>query len=242
MGENFRFPVSATADEHRGISGKGMTSTAQSQISRLFPQGVEVAVADTSGQDPCLIGSEVQAIRRAVASRQREFRRGRGCARRALGRLGLAPTEIPVGRDREPLWPEGYVGSITHCEGFVGAVASPTRVCSALGFDAEPIRPLPPETRNLILTVGEMEQTAASTAFPSLELVFFSAKEAIHKALFPKTRIWMDFLDVELRLDADPSVLLASGVGKVAPGLESLVIRALHFDQLVVTGAFLLAP
>jgi hypothetical protein len=87
-----------------------------------------------------------------------------------------------------------------------------------------------------------MEQTATSTAFPSLELVFFSAKEAIHKALFPKTRIWMDFLDVELRLDADPSVLLASGVGKVAPGLESLVIRALHFDQLVVTGAFLPAP
>jgi len=119
---------------------------------------------------------------------------------------------------------------------------SPSRVCSALGFDAEPIRPLPPETRNLILTVGEIERTTASTAFPSLELVFFCAKEAIHKALFPKTRVWMDFLDVELRLGEDPSVVIASGVGKAAPELESLVIRALHFDELVVTGAFLPAP
>jgi 4'-phosphopantetheinyl transferase EntD len=121
----------------------------------------------------------------------------------------------------------------------VGAVASPTTVCSALGFDAEPARSLPPEIRKLILSVGEMEQAAASTAAASSELVFFSAKEAIHKALFPTTRVWMDFLDVELRIGSDPSVLTASGVGNAAPGLQDLVIRALHFDNLVITTAFL---
>jgi 4'-phosphopantetheinyl transferase EntD len=80
-----------------------------------------------------------------------------------------------------------------------------------------------------------MEQTAAASS----ELVFFSAKEAIHKALFPTTRIWMDFLDVELRIGSDPSVLTASGVGNAAPGLQDLVIRALHLDNLVITTAFL---
>lgn len=214
-----------------------MTNTAQ--IRRLFPQGVAVAVADPLNDELPLMGSEAHAIRRAVASRKREFRRGRACARQALGLLGLPPIEVPVGPDREPLWPPGYVGSITHCEGFVGAVASPTTVCSALGFDAEPARSLPPEIRKLILSVGEMEQAAASTAAASSELVFFSAKEAIHKALFPTTRVWMDFLDVELRIGSDPSVLTASGVGNAAPGLQDLVIRALHFDNLVITTAFL---
>jgi 4'-phosphopantetheinyl transferase EntD len=72
-----------------------------------------------------------------------------------------------------------------------------------------------------------------------LELIFFSAKEAIHKALFPTTRVWMDFLDVELRLSSDPSKLTASGIGNVAPGLEDLVIRTLHLGHPVVTAAFL---
>lgn len=210
-----------------------MTNTAQ--IRRLFPHGVAVAVADPLNDEPPLMGSEAHAIRRAVASRKREFRRGRACARQALGLLGLPRIEVPVGPDREPLWPPGYVGSITHCEGFVGAVASPTSVCSALGFDAEPARSLPPEVCKLVLSVGEMEQTAAASS----ELVFFSAKEAIHKALFPTTRIWMDFLDVELRIGSDPSVLTASGVGNAAPGLQDLVIRALHLDNLVITTAFL---
>ena len=212
------------------------------RIRGLFPEGVAVSCASAFDIEPPLIGAEVPAVRRAVASRQREFRRGRGCARQALRHFGLPPTELPVGLHREPIWPSGYVGSITHCEGFVGAVASPNKICCGLGLDAEPVRPLPPEVRNVVLTVREMDQATASGSAPSLELVFFSAKEAIHKALFPKTQVWMDFLDVELQLGSDSNSLLASGVGNAAPGLEDLVIRVLHLDGLIITGASLPSP
>ena len=71
-----------------------------------------------------LYPEEAMAIERAVDKRRAEFTRGRACAREALSELGVPPQPIPVGTHRQPVWPLGVVGSITHCKGLVVAVAA----------------------------------------------------------------------------------------------------------------------
>lgn len=163
----------------------------------ILPSDVAVAVWN-SGMETALYPEEAMAIERAVDSRRAEFSRGRACAREALSELGLPPQPIPVGAHRQPVWPLGVVGSITHCKGLVVAVAAMTSELPAIGLDAELARPLPPSIRPLILHPSEM---FADGDDPLLETVVFSAKESIHKTLFPHSGIWLDFLDVELQLD-----------------------------------------
>ncbi len=91
----------------------------------------------------------------------------------------------------------------------------------------------------MVLNDREWELVQENGADGLLGLVFFSAKESIHKALFPASRVWMDFLDVELRLGDESGVMIAAAVGEVAPRLEDLVIRGCQTQGFVMTGAFL---
>lgn len=97
------------------------------------------------------------------------------------------------------------VGSITHCEGYRGAVAARASTVSALGIDAEPVGPLPKGVLSLITSPEERAELAELTsADPSVpwDRVFFSAKEAAYKAWYPATGIWLGFRDATLALSA----------------------------------------
>src|ERR1700679_1440183 len=54
------------------------------------------------------------SVARAVRSRQAEFFFGRLAARSVLAALNAPPGEVSVGASREPVWPPGIVGSISH--------------------------------------------------------------------------------------------------------------------------------
>ena len=47
------------------------------------------------------------------------------------------------GAKREPLWPAGVVGSITHCDGYRAAAVARATDLATVGIDAEPHEPLP---------------------------------------------------------------------------------------------------
>lgn len=167
-----------------------------SAIAALLPQGA--VGAQWEGDDaPGIFAEEHGAVEGAVPKRALEFARGRACARAALASLGVAPGPLPTGRSRAPIWPSGIVGSITHCVGFIAAIAAPNRSVRALGVDAEPAGVLPPETRRMILHPGE-----ATMLEGSHEKVVFCAKESVFKALHPLTGIWFGFQDVVVDLDA----------------------------------------
>src|SRR5204862_697538 len=121
----------------------------QSVIRRLFPGEVAVAVWE-GDEEPPLYPEETAAVVRAVPKRAAEFARGRACARAALAQLGVSSAPLPVGPERAPIWPEGFVGSVTHCRGLVAAVAARSARVSALGLDAEPAGALPSGTERLI--------------------------------------------------------------------------------------------
>ena len=179
-----------------------MTSSSQIaavaiDLRRILPAGAVASVWD-GGDPPELYPDEASAVARAVPSRRTEFSLGRACARRALAELGIPALSIPVGASRQPVWPDGFVGSITHTVGLTASVAAPTFRIAAIGLDAEPAHPLPDEVRRLVLTPSEMRQ-----GVPVEETVIFSAKEAVYKALFPRGGRWLDFLDVEVTLDTN---------------------------------------
>ncbi|MEU2758298.1 MULTISPECIES: 4'-phosphopantetheinyl transferase family protein [Streptomyces] len=71
-----------------------------------------------------LYPQEARIVERAVALRKREFATTRRCAREALARLGLPPVPILSDRHGAPRWPEGVLGSLTHCA-VIGPRSSP---------------------------------------------------------------------------------------------------------------------
>ena len=98
-----------------------------------------------------------------MEKRRREFVTARRCAREALASLGQAPGPIGVGPSREPQWPAGLVGSITHTRGFRAAAVAPQSVVASIGIDAEQNEPLPDGVEKFVSVEGELEMLAALT-------------------------------------------------------------------------------
>src|SRR5271166_3899694 len=103
----------------------------------LFPAGVVATEMRDPGEVTLLLPEEAACLGRAVAKRRQEFAAGRQCARRALREFGVVDFPLGVGADREPLWPHGFVGSITHTAGICAAVVASQERYRALGVDAE---------------------------------------------------------------------------------------------------------
>jgi 4'-phosphopantetheinyl transferase EntD len=157
-------------------------------MQSLVPPEVVVTVADQpwmwqEGLLPeeaaCLTGTVVEA-------RRREFTAGRNCARRALTELGHPAVPIPVGAHREPLWPAGIVGSITHCEGYCAAAVARSDAVAAVGIDAELNQPLKPGIEGLICMEAEKRWLKTLPSIESIHwsTLLFSAKESLIKAWF----------------------------------------------------------
>ena len=141
---------------------------------------------------------------RAVPKRQAEYRTVRHCARLALGELGVAPVPILSGERREPLWPSGVVGSLTHCAGYRAAVVARRELVLGLGIDAEPHLPLPDGVLKQVTNPVEraaLARLAAREPGVQWDRLLFCAKEAVYKVWYPLARRWLGFEDAEVRLD-----------------------------------------
>jgi 4'-phosphopantetheinyl transferase EntD len=158
--------------------------------------------------------AEAAAVATARASRQEEFHRGRACARQALARFGVPPAAIPVGPGRVPLWPDGFVGSITHCPGFCAAAVARAAEVLALGIDAEPDQPLPEGVDSVVVRPEERSWLEAATTEADGALAWdrllFSAKEAAYKAWYPLTGRVLEFEEVSISLSPDRSSFAAA--------------------------------
>lgn len=165
------------------------------------------------------------ALHRAVPSRQVEYLAGRACAVEACRSLGLPATAPGTGPNREPVWPQGVTGSISHSHGQALAVVSSTRTCRSLGVDIERIvdRQKAEQLFGMVATQAECECLLPLTN-GSKELAFtllFCAKEAIFKATWPLVRRFIDFDEPVLmscqagRLNFVPSAALTADLGSL---------------------------
>ncbi|MFC1603051.1 4'-phosphopantetheinyl transferase [Pseudomonadota bacterium] len=186
---------------------------------------------------------EAQLVKRAIPKRQNEFLAGRFCARAAMAQLGEAPTAIGMGPLREPLWPTGVTGSITHHNGFCAAVAAPADRCSGVGIDLAPNDPTLLEKEAAIVFTGR-ERDALSPGGPLSclpRIAWFSAKESVIKVVSSRVGRWIDLREINLY-----PIPQTEGIGfearfrsNTGPSLDLLVMGKIMIDYQVVSAAWL---
>ncbi|MFI9645351.1 4'-phosphopantetheinyl transferase [Streptomyces sp. NPDC052040] len=176
-------------------------------IEELLPGSVAVVEAhgrDALGDGVVLYPEEEAVVARAVEKRRREFRAARGCARQAMEKLGVAPAPVLPGERGAPRWPDGVIGSMTHCDGYCAAALAHPGDLVSLGIDAEPHDRLPEGVLEAVALPAEQTRLAdLARSHPSVhwDRLLFSAKESVYKAWFPLTRKWLDFLEADIEID-----------------------------------------
>ncbi|HKR51650.1 MAG TPA: 4'-phosphopantetheinyl transferase superfamily protein [Pseudonocardiaceae bacterium] len=211
-------------------------------IEKILPGAAACAEAFDDPPDAMLYPQEEAVISRAVEKRRREFRTVRHCARLALRDLGLPPAAVLTGKHREPLWPPGVVGSMTHCAGYRAAVVARSRDLLTVGIDAEPHQPLPPDVLAAISLADEQVQItelAALYGSSHWDRILFCAKETVYKAWFPLTQRWLGFQDAAITIDpvegGFSARLLVPGPTITGQALTEFDGRWLISNSLVVT-------
>lgn len=141
----------------------------------------------------------------AVPKRKSEFLAGRHCVKqlaKAFKISNVDSIEVKVGRHREPIWPLGVKGSITHnTSTALCLMSNSSRVCS-LGIDIENIvtEELMGNITSQICCPQEL-MLLVSQWFDKCEAftLIFSAKESIFKAFYPKVGNYFDFKEAALK-------------------------------------------
>ncbi len=138
-----------------------------------------------------------ESLNRAVLKRQCEFLSGRECVRQAFTQRGERTRfKLDIGEFNQPIWPEGFIGSISHCDGHaVAAVGRPNASCISLGIDIENhiCRSLAVDISQELIKQSERDFSHCFRNFESFITVVFSAKESIYKAVFPHVKQILGF-------------------------------------------------
>jgi len=193
----------------------------QTALASLYQTAVVVQCCDIADFQDSLGPREREAARSMVQKRIDEFSSGRHCARLAAARLELTSSQqigvgdIAIGASREPLWPEGVTGSITHDEARAIVALSVDPACMGIGIDLQSLAK-PQSMSGLSSVIGTkteigaaVDQLKRSTAYADVvqsegldtaSAVLFSIKEAVFKCYYPISGIWIDFLDVTIEL------------------------------------------
>jgi len=177
--------------------------TVATLLSDVLPHKVAAAEMYTDPPDLAPLPEEEPLIAKSVAKRRNEFITVRYCARLALEELGVPPVPILKGEKGEPCWPDGVVGSLTHCEGFRGAAVGRIDAARSVGIDAEPHDVLPKGVLDAISLPAERSELGGLPNGLHWDRILFCAKEATYKAWFPVTHRWLGFEDAHITFTVD---------------------------------------
>ena len=189
----------------RWTTVRAVSTPQQSDMAALFSARVITVCGAPADLDEPPHPLEQPAVANAVEKRRRDFAAGRACARRALRQLGYEDTAVPAGDRREPVWPDGVVGTISHTQGFCGAAVARRTDALSLGFDAERVAAIRLDISDHVATEAELDVLQAALQGPrerALALAF-SARESFYKCQYPVSRQWVGLRDVELRLQGE---------------------------------------
>jgi 4'-phosphopantetheinyl transferase EntD len=212
-------------------------------LSALFPAGACAAhvhgVAPPSG----LTQDEINSVSHCSKKRISDFSSGRVCARLALRALGIEGFSLLSAPDRQPIWPDGIAGSITHTDSYTAAVVIRQGSVRSVGVDSEAVGAVHEGLWPRICTPAEIEglRGFASAGRNERAALIFAAKEAFYKSQFPLTGEWVGFADVTIELEAGPH---GDGVFVVVPqrpllaqqGQQNLTGRFRRHGEFVTAG------
>jgi enterobactin synthetase component D len=111
--------------------------------------------------------------------------------------LGMPPTQVHIGMHRQPLWPHGVTGSITHTSRMAMATALVSGACQGVGIDVEQIIAADAcaALEGTVIDRIEYELLRAVNGLSYLETatIAFSAKESFYKAAHASVGRFFDF-------------------------------------------------
>ena len=206
----------------------------------LFPAGVSCVFSDEPPEMISLPPDEAQAARKMRTNRQREFAHGRACARLALAEFGMPNCTVPVGSARAPVWPDGFIGSISHSGIFAAAVAARSNGTNGLGVDLEINEGLDMALLPMICRPEELEWLSTTDSGTPVAKLIFSAKECVFKCVWPEFQEFIDFQELEVRMNLRQKTYTVIPRATRLPGE---LIRRVHgryeiAKNLIATAAF----
>lgn len=208
------------------------------------PYAVLVELEARGDAGPLHPAEEALLHPRATATRRHEFRSGRHAAHQALTLLGHEASPVLRGSHREPLWPPGVVGSITHGAGVAMAGVARRTECGGIGLDVEHVDRAFPQLIDQIATSKERRRLDGlddeTRRRATLEL--FVAKECIYKALFPRIGRYFGFEAAEVEPGEAAGTLLArlrAPLLSDLPPLQGFEIQTRWRGDIVAAALFL---
>lgn len=211
-----------------------------SAVISSLPSSISVVVLDGSEGDDFEIFAEEEGSLPATTSplRAAEFRLGRRAAHVALEAIGQQPQPILRGPNREPLWPVGVAGSITHAGDHAIAAVARLSDVGGIGIDLEHRgRYFPALDREIAVedelgALGRMEGRARENAVMEI----FSAKESIYKAHFPRIGQYFGFDAARIEFEPDRLVgYFTEPLDSLYPIDRPMEIGRLWVDDRVLT-------
>ena len=180
--------------------------TASRWASSVFPLGTQTILRRRETEFNALEFS------RNSTKRQREFAAGRSCTAVLLNRWDITE-EVGVAQDRSPIWPDGFVGSISHSDRWVWAAVAKSEDRPAIGIDTETV--VSSETCDMldndIVTSSERSVIESLGLSPQVAFTLaFSAKEAFYKCWYPITKTFFEFKQVAIQSCTAETIRIAS--------------------------------
>jgi len=188
-----------------------------SAIDIEVPSGCAIATGPIA--DYALLPEATPAVAGAILKRKLQFASGRHVARLALDELaGISP---PILRDDEgrPIWPCGFIGSISHSETLAAAAVS-SKSLRGIGIDVEGslrFSGSPARLHHKLFTPAEQSKTLDN---PLTAAVTFAAKEAAYKAINPLVGKYIGFREVEIDVGWSNSNFRVRYLGKHEPNRQ----------------------
>jgi len=165
---------------------------------------VHIAIAPIANHETDIFPEELASQSGTTSKRLAEFSSGRNLVHALQEQAGLSRSPVLRNTDRSPVWPEDYRGSISHSAQFAAATITRDPAIRGIGIDIEALKPLNERLRARLFTSTELQR------FPRLEptvehpdVLGFSAKEAIYKAINPIAGLMIGFKEVEISIDQD---------------------------------------
>jgi 4'-phosphopantetheinyl transferase EntD len=201
-------------------------------IRAILPAGTVLEAGMIDEIDLAPFASELVLIAGAVPKRRKEFQAGRAYARKALTVLAKAPEPILRDFGRAPIWPSGFVGSISHTAELCGAVVAKDSDVTTIGLDLENARDLEPEIIPMVCNGQELARAAfvLNLPFGQAAMALFSIKESVYKAYWPVAGEFLDFMDVEINVTR-PGNFTASVTNRARLGMHGQRTISGHFGN-----------
>ena len=186
-------------------------------LAELLPANISCALELLPERSSQLLpafafGEEAAEIQAAIPKRQREYAAGRRLSHELLDAAGARREPLLSNGNRVPIWPDGFTGSISHCDGLCVAAVCPTTSHSAVGVDVEVAKPLKENLWSQILVPSEADRfEVLGERGATLAMAHFSAKEAVYKLVAAEFGRYIGFREVELRFSLMKGTFTAHG-------------------------------